>query len=145
MRRELKFKTFDDARAELSRLGNSPVATTGSWSYFQILTHLAKAIEGSMKGVKREMPWLKKYVLGPLAFQGMWVMGSIPIGIKGPPSDRVEGDEKEALAQLLKAMGDFEKHEGPLSEHPKVGRLNKVNWTRFHTLHIANHLGYTKE
>jgi hypothetical protein len=144
MRRELKFRSFKDVRNELERLQKGPVETTGSWSYFQILTHCAKGFEGSMKGVKREMPWWKKHFLGPLTLRGMWLKGSIPIGIKGPPTDRMEGDDRQAMVQLLIAIEDFEKFEGPFSDHPRVGKLDKEGWRRFHVLHLANHLGYTK-
>ena len=149
MRRELKFRTFEDVRNELSRLGPGPVETTGLWSYHQILTHCAMGFENSMKGLKREMSWWKKHVSGPLLFQGMVIKGSIPVGIKGNPqttfSERIEGDVKTALARLLQVMADFEKFDGNLSIHPRVGKLSKKNWIRFHALHLANHLGYTKQ
>ena len=144
MRRELKFRTFDDARKELENLQKGPVETTGHWSYFQILSHLAKATEGSMKGVKREMSWWNRHVKGPLSLQAMWLQGYIPVGIQGPPAERVEGDEKQALEQLLKALGDFEKFEGVLSDHPRLGSIGKEGFHRFHVLHMANHLGYAK-
>ncbi len=42
VRRELRFKTLNEARAELDRLEKVPVVTIGNWSYYQILTHLNK-------------------------------------------------------------------------------------------------------
>jgi len=148
MRRELKFRNFNDARKELERLGPGPVETTGLWSYYQILTHCALGFENSMKGIEREMSWWKKHVSGPLRFQGMVLKGSIPMGIKGNPqttyTERVEGDAKAAMDKLLQVMAEFEKFERKISIHPRVGKLSKKNWLRFHALHLANHLGYTK-
>jgi len=144
MRRELRFKTLDDARAELARFEKSPVETFGNWSYFQILSHCSWALEGSIKGLKREMPWLKRYVSGPLGARSIILRGYIPVGVQGPKTERIEGDDKAALAALRKAMDDFEKHEGPFSDHPRFGPLNKKKWTLFHAFHLANHLGWTK-
>ncbi len=144
MPRDLRCKNFADIRAELDRLSQGPVETTGSWSYYQILTHLTKSMEGNMKGVKRDMPWWKKRVVGPLLYRLFAFRGYIPRGIKGPPSDRVEGNEAEALAAFRRALEAFEKFEGPLSGHPILGLLNKRQWLVFHSMHFANHVSHAK-
>lgn len=144
MRRELRFKTLDDSRAELARLEKGPVETFGNWSYFQILTHCAKGFEGSMKCLKREMPWWKRHILGPMGYWDIKLKGYISPGIPGPKSDRIEGDEKAALEQLRKALDDFEKFDGPFSDHPRLGNFNKDKWILFHAFHLANHLGWAK-
>lgn len=144
MRRELRFKNIDDARAELSRLEKGPVETFGNWSYFQILNHLARATEGSMKGIRREMPWWKRHVYGPIGYWDTVLKGYIQAGIQGPKIERVEGDEKAALTQLLKALDDFENHQGPFSDHPRLGTFDKKKWCLFHSFHMANHLGWVR-
>ncbi len=146
-RRELRFKTLDDARRELALLEKGPVATTGNWNYFQILTHCATSLEGTMKGVKREMSWWRRHVSGPLGARKVMSQGFIPAGVNAvmnPTFEKLEGDEKEALARLRKAMEDFEKFEGVLSEHPRFGPLKKKKWVHFHAMHLANHLGFAK-
>jgi hypothetical protein len=147
VRRELRFKTLDDARGELALLEKGPVATLGNWSYFQILTHCAGALEGTMKGLEREFSWWKRHVSGPLAARKVMAQGYIPAGvisIQNSMTERVEGDEKAALARLREAMDAFEKFEGPFSEHPRFGPLNKRQWIHFHAMHLANHLGFVK-
>jgi len=144
MPRELRCKNFEDIRAELDRLQKGPVETTGNWSYFQIITHLTKAVEGSLKGVKREMPWWKKHLRGPFLFHLFVLRGYIPEGIKGPPADRIEGNETEAVANFRKALETFEKFEGPFSDHPILGALDKKQWAAFHPLHFANHVRHAK-
>jgi hypothetical protein len=148
MRRELRFKNFSDIRQELANLEKGPVVTTGNWSYFQILDHCRKALEGSMKGIHREMSWWKKYVIGPIGIYKTVRDGFIPTGIgspmKGTPVERIEGDEKATLEQLRKALDEFEKFEGALSSHPRFGPMNKKQWLRFHSMHLANHLGHAK-
>lgn len=140
MPRPLRCQTFQDLRDELSRLEAGPVETTGNWSYFQILAHLTRAVEGSMKGLKREMPWWKKRLQGPFLFRLFAIRGYLPAGIKGPPPERIEGNEPEALALFRKSLESFEEHEGPFSDHPILGPLNKRQWARFHVLHFINHV-----
>lgn len=144
MGRELRFKSFEEIRAELVRLESGHVETTGNWSYFQILTHLTKAVDGSMKGLKREMPWWKKHLVGPLLYRLFAMRGYIPKGIKGPPADRIEGNEAEALAQFRRSLETFEGFEGPMSDHPILGTLNKGQWAIFHAMHFANHVRHAK-
>ncbi len=147
MRRELRFKTFDEARAELARLEKGPVETTGNWSYFQILTHCAKGAESSVTSFSTLKPWLLRRIVGPIALKKLFKDGFIPAGIgakKGVKVERLEGDEKAALARLRKALDAFEKHEGPWGEHPFFGKLDKKKWTLLTSLHLANHLSWAK-
>lgn len=148
MRRELRFKTLEDARRELSLLEAGPVETTGLWSFYQILTHCAASLENTIKGLRREMSWWKRHVIGPLAYQKIASNGVFPNGIQGnpltSPAQREEGDEKAALARLRQALNDLEKFEGRFSDHPRLGNLNKKQWTYFHAMHLAHHLGHAK-
>ena len=148
MKRELRFKTFEDIRNELRQLGQGPVETTGLWSYFQILTHCAASLENTIKGIRRDMPWWKKYLIGPLSFKKIAADGFFPNGIKGnpmtSPTEREEGDEKTALGRLRQALEEFEKFEGKFSDHPRLGVLNKKQWAYFHAMHLAHHLGHAR-
>ena len=148
MRQELKFRNFKDVREALTRLSQGEVETLGLWSYYQTLTHCATTVENSMKGLKREMSWWKRHVIGPLFFIFITTQGALPRGIRGNPQNalnqRVEGDEKAALSRLLKALEDFEKFGGTLNDHPLLGTLTKKKWFLFHSLHLANHLGYAR-
>jgi hypothetical protein len=147
MRRELRFKTFDDARAELARLEKGPVETTGHWSYFQILNHCSNGVESSMTSFSGLKPWLLRRTIGPMVLKKVFKAGFIQPGIglkKGAKVEKVEGDEKAALARLRKALDAFEKHPGPWGEHPFFGKLDKEKWTLLTSLHLANHLGWAK-
>jgi hypothetical protein len=94
------------------------------------------------------MSWWKRHVKGPLFFWKISMDGHLPSGIKGNPQiafdERIEGDEKESLARLLKTMEDFEKFEGTLSDHILLGNLTKSQWILFHSMHLANHLGHAR-
>ena len=145
MHRGIRCVNLKEVRAELDRLGGGPQETTGHWSYFQILDHLTNAVEGSLKGVRRETPFWKRRILAPLLVRLFALRGYIPAGIKGRPVERVEGDWAQALLQYRKALNSFEKHEGSFSDHPILGHLNKKQWENFHAMHFANHAGWTKE
>ncbi len=132
----------------MGRLEKGPVETTGNWSYFQILTHCGKAIEASMTSFSSLKPWYLRGFVGPFALRKLFKQGFIPAGVgvhaKGVKAERVEGDEKAAMARLRKAMDDFQSHEGPWAEHPFFGKLDKKKWTLLTALHLANHLGFAK-
>ena len=92
-------------------------------------------------------PWYLRRLVGPLVLKKVFQQGFIQPGIgakKGVKVERVEGDEKAAMAALRKALDDFEKHEGPWGEHPFFGKLDKKQWTLLTSLHLANHLGWAK-
>ena len=147
MRRELRFKALDEARAEIDRLEKGPVETTGNWSYYQILNHCAKGIQSSTTSFSTTKTWLLRRLIGPIGLRKVFKQGFIPPGVgvkKGATFERIEGDEKAALAALRKALDDFEKHEGPWAEHPFFGKLDKKQWTLLTSLHLANHLGWAK-
>ena len=144
MPRPLRCKNFREVRADLALLVKGPVESTGNWSFFQMLDHLSKAVEGSLKGIKKEMPWWKRHLAGPLAYRLFALRGFIPAGIKGRPSDRIEGDEASALARFREAMEIFEKSDGPPSDHPILGPLNKRQWEAFHAMHYANHVRHAQ-
>jgi hypothetical protein len=138
---------LDEARAELSRLEQGPVETTGNWSYYQILTHCAKGSESSMTSFPSLGPWLLRRFIGPFALKKVFQQGFIPPGAgvkKGVKAERVEGDEKTALAKLRQVLDNFEKHDGPWAEHPFFGKMDKKKWTILTALHLANHLGWAK-
>ncbi len=145
-RRELRFKTLKDARAELKRLEKGPVVTTGNWSYYQILDHLQVNAARSMTAFPSLRSWWLRRSIGPLILAVILKQGLIPTGtgavIGAKP--KVKGNEKKALADLRKTLADLEKHEGPWAEHPIFGKMNKEKWLRLTPIHIANHLGWAK-
>jgi hypothetical protein len=145
-RRELRFKTLKDARAELKRLEKGPVVTTGNWSYYQILDHLQRNAVCSMTSFPPSWPWLLRRLAGPMILVIILKKGSIPPGSGAfiSVNPKVKGNEKKALAELRKTLTDLEKHEGPWAEHPLFGKMNKEKWLRLTSLHMANHLGWAK-
>jgi len=145
-RRELRFKTLNDARAELDRLEKGPVVTTGNWSYYQILNHLKQGSVCSMTSFPTLGNWWFRRLIGPIGLRVVLKQGFIPPGVGSKRKEVLaeNGDEQAALAALRQTLDDLEKHEGPWSEHPSFGKMNKSKWLHLTTLHLANHLGWAK-
>jgi hypothetical protein len=145
-RRELRFKTLNEARAELKRLEKGPIVTTGNWSYYQILDHLQKNAVRSMTSFPRLQSWWLRRLAGPVILVIILKQGSIPAGTGAVigATPKVKGNEKKALADLRKTLTDLEKHKGPWAEHPIFGKMNKEKWLHLTSLHLANHLGWAK-
>ena len=59
--------------------------------------------------------------------------------IPGAPPLNLQGGMAPAMARLHAAIGRFERHTGALVPHFAYGRLDKAQYGRAHTLHIANH------
>jgi hypothetical protein len=144
-RRELRFKTLDDARAELKRLEKGTVITTSNWSYYQILTHLQSGSVCSMTSFPKLGSWWLRRFIGPIGLRKVFKQGFIPPGVGSTRIDPMEkGNEKKALASLRKTLVDLKKHEGPWAEHPFFGKMDKEKWLHLTALHLANHLGWAK-
>ena len=146
MNRDLRFKTFEEALVELEKLEQGPVDTTGNWSFFQILEHCAGAIDRNMGGQMGQPSGFLKIVKGKFGKWKVLRQGYIPSGITNPrvQPQRLEGDAKAAAAHLRESIRKFREYQGPLSQHPLFGKMNKAEWEKFHIYHMANHFGFVR-
>jgi hypothetical protein len=144
MRRELRFKTFEEALAELERLEQGPVTPLGNWSFFQALDHCAGAIRFSMGGTPLPRPGWKRRLTGWIFKKITLWKGSIRAGVQNPrvSSQRVEGDAVETAQRLRETIKTFQSYNGPWTPHPFFGRLTKAEWEKIHIYHMANHFGF---
>lgn len=144
LRRDLRLKTLDDVLAELDRLEASNIQTVGKWSFYQILTHVAGALDSSISAYPRLLPGLIRKTIGPLAFRRMLAKGFMDEGSPNPdaPREREEGDAEAAMKQLRSAIARFRKHSGPVAEHPFFGTLTKEDFTTLHAYHASLHLSF---
>ena len=53
-----------------------------------------------------------------------------------------QGNEKEAMDRLYKAIKDFKNFSGELKIHFAYGELSKSDYEKAHVMHIANHLSF---
>ncbi|HMY65521.1 MAG TPA: DUF1569 domain-containing protein [Leptospiraceae bacterium] len=144
--KEIRFKSLDEAIAELKRIENLPKKTLGIWSYYQILDHCADGIESCMNGYKASAPWLIRKSIGQILKMKTFSQGYMDHGGMNPsaPKKREEGDEKKALQRLLSAADAFKAFKGKFQLHPFFDELTADEFEKLHAYHIANHLCFVE-
>ena len=146
--RSLFFNSLDDALEELSTIERfKAVDTTGLWSYYQILTHLADYLESSMNNFSWMQPLSMRRTIGKANFFKLKQAGKMDPGLANPstPKVREEGDEKAALQRLRRMIEEYKKFVGEHPEHPFYGLLTREDWDFLHRIHMAHHLGFVRE
>lgn len=144
LRRTLQFHSLDDVLVELSALDRAQITTTGKWSFYQILSHLAENIESSISQYPRSMPFVIRRTIGPMALRHLLKTQEMKSGAPNPtaPKQREEGDEKAAMLRLRTAIASFRAYEGSMAEHPFFGPINKEDFEALHAHHAALHLSF---
>ena len=136
--------SLPDARRWLDRLAAARGArSTGAWPLPAVLEHLAQSIEMSLDGYPQPRSALFQNTAGAAAFAVFQWRGRMSHGldepIPGAPALTRPGDLATSVARLHAAIARFEQHGGALAPHFAYGRLDKAQYARAHTLHIANH------
>lgn len=146
--RILNFNSLDDALEELSSIERfRNVETTGLWSYYQILMHLADYLESSMNNFNWMQPLSMRRTIGKANFFKLRQADKMEPGLANPstPKVREEGDEKAALQRLRRMIEEYKKFTGEHPEHPFYGLLTREDWDFLHRIHMAHHLGFARE
>jgi len=117
--------------------------STGAWTLPQILNHAAQSVEYSLSGFPQPKSALFQATLGKTAlavFQARGRMShSLDEPIPGAPALAAADPLPAAKVRLVKALRDFDAHQGPLQPHFAYGALDKPHYARAHLMHLANH------
>jgi hypothetical protein len=138
--RILDFHSLDHVMPEVQRL-LAGHATVGNWSLGQILDHLATAIRMTSGGRSESTPRAGSDVFRKRFFKTR----RFPAGAQAPHPRLIpapDSDAQEQAALLGKAIARWSSTEGPFADHPLLGTLTKDEWTQFHCIHCAHHLGF---
>jgi hypothetical protein len=144
-RRTLHFVSLDDVVADAEKLVASPeTKMLGNWPLDQLLTHLAKAIDGSIDGMPGRAPWFIRLV-GPLV-KGRVLKSGMQAGFKLPKQVEAgffptAGSAQAALDTLRRAVGRAGS-ERMTASHPVLGDLTHEEWTKLHLRHAELHLSF---
>jgi len=145
-RRTLRFNSLDDVMPEVDRLLGGGHQTIGKWSLGQICNHLTGAVELSMArvDVASFAPWPVQATVGKVLKRLVLGRGRLPDGVKLPEKyEPLAGlDARTEVDALRAALRSFAEHPGPFGSHPMFGLLRREEWSRFHTIHAAHHLGF---
>ncbi|HMF35690.1 MAG TPA: DUF1569 domain-containing protein [Isosphaeraceae bacterium] len=139
-RRMLDFASMDEIMPDVERLleGHS---TAGQWTLAQILHHLATSIRLTSLGraglaSESGSEALRRRFFGSRRF---------PEGLTAPHPRLIPPADADVHVQtkaLQEAIALFTSAAGPFPGHPLLGALSKEEWSQFHCIHCAHHLGF---
>jgi Protein of unknown function (DUF1569) len=116
---------------------------SGAWTLAQMLNHAAQSIEFSIQGFPQMKSGAFRHTVGAAAFAVFDARGKMSHALDEPIPGAAALDAgaalPEAIERALKAWRDFEAHSGVLKPHFAYGELNKLQYTRAHLMHLANH------
>jgi hypothetical protein len=139
-RRQLVFASLDEVIPDVERLlaGHT---TTGKWSLGQILYHLASALRLTVEGPPSSAEPTREQDISRRRF---FRTDRFPEGRQAPailePNPSL--DARTEADSLREAIDRFVSSTGPFAAHPILGPLSKDEWSRFHCMHFAHHLGF---
>ena len=145
-RRELTFKTLDEAVADAELLAAGEVRTTGGHTFAEILKHLALTHEMSSGKIEGPKPPLLLRLLMPLMKKSI-LNGPVKPGFNLPKKGesffwpKGDYDVHEALAHLKESVAYYNEH-GPLPVHPVFGKATREQVDRLNCNHCAMHLSF---
>lgn len=139
-RRMLDFASMDEIMPDVERLLLSH-STTGQWTLAQILHHLATSIRLTSLGRAGSSPGESSEALRRRFFRSRrFPEGlAVPHPRLVPPAD---ADVHVQTRELQAAIELFTSAAGPFPGHPLLGPLGKGEWSQFHCIHCAHHLGF---
>lgn len=143
-RRNLDFKTFDDALAEAEQLLNHPYERRGNWDLAQACDHLADSFEGSVRGFDFGAPRIIQSLVGQFALRYLLKHRRAPFRPRvpkrlEPPSGK---DPGACVSRLRNSIKEFESHPGDLAAHPFFGKITRDQWRQIHLFHCSHHLAF---
>jgi len=146
-RRDLYFKTLDEATADIERLAAGNVRTTGNHSFEAIINHLALSLDMSTGKVQAPPPpWYMKLML---TFAKSFVLKDKPLmpGIKLPAASEnffwpdQEFDLQQTIKHFKEAV-EYYQTKGPLKRHAVFGDMTIEQNLSLNCRHCAMHLSF---
>ncbi len=144
-RRQLNFASLEEVMPEVERL-SAGYESVGQWSLGQICNHLTASFNFVTSGVAgsrvSNAPEDPRFALIRTRF---FRAGRFPDGKAAPVSELVPGtglDDRAEVEALRDALARYALATGPFPAHPFLGSMTKEEWSQFHSLHAAHHLGF---
>lgn len=140
-RRALKIESFDDLRAEITRL-RAGYVQAGAWTLAQACHHLEHSMISAMRPVQYQPNTPEQDARREL-FATVMSEGKIPGGLVAPPDTAPPAIvPDEAIDSFLETIDRFERHAGPFGPHRLFGNLPPDVRKRHQLVHAAHHLSY---
>ncbi len=144
-RRELSISRLEDVLADVDQL-LAGYHRVGEWSLGQICNHLATALNNAIDlHGKLDPPTQPEDPRLAMVRMRFFRANRFPDGVAAPLPELVPGpglDDHDEARALGLALARFQAADVPFAPHPRLGSMTKDDWTQFHCLHAAHHLGF---
>lgn len=144
-RRTLHFSSLQEILDEAERLAASPHQLLGSWSYGEILDHLARGMDDFYVGFGFQAPWFARTLIAPLIRKRV-LKQPMPTGIKLPKTATAllpqQGISVADGLEHLRSATERLVREDPTHPHPFLGRLKPDEVRQLVLRHAELHLSY---
>jgi len=143
--RKLRFESLDQAIDEIERLAGGSVRTTGSFSFGQILEHLARTLEivtGTRQPPKASLPMkVLSRLVKPMVLKKATTGFKLPSNAQSVlwPSEDVSVED--GLNHLRSAFAQFRSTD-PLPPHVFFGKMTRPQHEQLQCRHFEGHLGF---
>lgn len=143
-RRDVGYATLEEFRLDAEGIAAGPFVTVGSWTFGQILDHLAKGIHCSLDGFPFKAPWYMR-LAAPFVKNSVLTRKMEP-GWKLPKSadpylPQSDTTVEDGLARLVNGIDRLE-NETPEAAHPVFGKLAREEWIQLHIRHAELHMSF---
>lgn len=144
-RRDVHYTSLDDFRADADRLARTALHTVGTWTYPQILDHLAKSIAASLDGYGFKAPWFARVLIAPL-MKNSFLTKPMRAGFRLPASAKAIMPDNDvtlptAIEKLHSALARYEV-ESQRAPHPFLGMLASQEYDSLHLRHCELHMSF---
>ena len=131
------------ADAEQVALGE--YTTVGKWSFGQILTHLAQAMQCSFDGFGFKAPWFARTLIAPFVKNSFFTK-PLPAGFQLPATatallPSADSSVEDGLIALREAIDRYQT-ELPTAPHPFLGKLTREEYVCLSLRHAELHMSF---
>jgi len=129
---------------QLAALRQMPLRGSGTWTPYQVFTHIAQSIDYSMTGYPELKSPLFRNTAGRAAFFAFSTAGAMRHNlaepIPGAPTIAPTGSAVNAIGRVISSLKAFADYRGPLQPHFAYGDLSKEEYADAHLMHIRTHM-----
>ena len=132
-RRQLDFKSWPEALADVDHLRRAGYDRSGNWDLSQIVDHVGEGVRTAKRGTIHKANWIIRRFLGPLVLKRIFRVRRMKAGIKVPqwwlpgPSH----DESQAVDQFHAEISAFKHMNTTPFPHPFFGVSRSSNGTSY--------------
>ncbi len=143
-RRQLDFKSWTEALADIDHLQRASYDRAGNWDLSQVVEHIGEGLQTALRGTNHRAGWIIRRFLGPMVLQRILRDRRMKAGIKVPQwwLPGPTHDESVAIDQFRSNVSAFQAMTTTPFPHPFFGALTKQQWNDLALIHAAHHLSF---